>query len=657
MMVVHSSRTENQNMFRFPVLFLLCSVIISLFCDLAYADPPYKLCSNTSYYSDNSTFQTNLNTLLNSLPSNASVSKLYNTSFGNEPDNVFALYMCLDYLDPGSCHDCINMAQQDIANICPNSKEAVVWEENCQLRYSNQNFFGRLNVDDNIPLANKKNISVPEKFETVVNETLSNLAEQAAFKQSLNMYATGKVSFQDKMVYALVQCTTDLSWEDCDICLVRAIEDVLRAFYFSIGARLLSRSCYLRYEFYPFYEGATSEASIANNKRGRKIWLITILAIVSACLGVLLVVSCVCLAMRKSKKKGNREILGQHDLFHKQNDTKAQEYPYFSLASIHAATNKFSDSNKLGEGGFGPVYKGVLRDGKEVAIKRLSSYSEQGLEEFTNEVLLIMKLQHKNLVRLLGFCTDGEEKLLVYEYMPNSSLDVILFDSTKRAQLDWSRRVSIISGIARGVLYLHEDSRLRIIHRDLKASNVLLDNEMNPKISDFGTARIFAGSEGQANTATIVGTYGYMAPEYAMEGLYSVKSDVYGFGVLLLEIITGRRNTGFHLLKRAPSLTAYAWKLWDEGKGLELIDPSLVGSCDPEEFLRYLHIGLLCVQEDANDRPTMSSAVVMLKSETVSLTQPEKPAFNMGRFTNQHTEGGADSCSINGLTISNIMPR
>nr|XP_011459947.1 PREDICTED: cysteine-rich receptor-like protein kinase 25 [Fragaria vesca subsp. vesca] len=658
MMVVHSSRTRNQIMFRFPELLLLCSFIITLLCDhLAYADPPYKLCSNSSFYSDNSKFAENLYTLLSSLPSNASVSKLYNTSFGNEPDKVFAIYMCLDYLDLSSCHGCINMAQQDIANICPNSKEAVVWEENCQLRYSNQNFFGRLNVHDNIPLANTKNISAPEKFETVVNKTLSELAKQAAFNQSLNMYATGEVAFQDKIIYALVQCTTDLSGDECDSCLDRAIEDVLRKFYFSIGARLLSRSCYLRYEFYPFYEGATSEDSNANNKGGgKKIWLITILTILSACL-VILVVSCVCLAMRKSKKKGNREILGQYDLFHKENDTKAQEYPNISLASIHAATNKFSDSKKLGEGGFGPVYKGVLRDGKEVAIKRLSSCSEQGSEEFTNEVLLIMKLQHKNLVRLLGFCVEREEKLLVYEYMPNSSLDVILFDSTKRAQLDWSRRVSIISGIARGILYLHEDSRHRIIHRDLKASNVLLDNEMNPKISDFGMARIFAGSEGQANTATIVGTYGYMAPEYAMEGLYSVKSDVYSFGVLLLEIITGRRNTGFHLIKRAPSLIAYAWKLWDEGKGLELIDPLLVGSCDPEEFLRYLHIGLLCVQEDANDRPTMSSAVVMLKSETVSLTQPAKPAFNVGSFTNHHNEGGADSCSVNVLTVSNIMPR
>ncbi|TQE04128.1 hypothetical protein C1H46_010240 [Malus baccata] len=173
---------------------------------------------------------------------------------------------------------------------------------------------------------------------------------------------------------------------------------------------------------------------------------------------------------------------------------------------------------------------------------------------------------------------------------------------------------------------------------------------MNPKISDFGMARIFAGSEGQANTTTIVGTYGYMAPEYAMEGVYSVKSDVYSFGVLLLEIITGRRNASFHPIKRVPSLVTYAWKLWHDGKGLELLDPLLLDSCDPDEFLRYLHIGLLCVQEDTYDRPTMSSAVVILKSETVTLSQPEKPAFTTGRFTDHYTETAAGNSS-------NVMPR
>uniref|UniRef100_F6H7Y8 non-specific serine/threonine protein kinase n=1 Tax=Vitis vinifera TaxID=29760 RepID=F6H7Y8_VITVI len=311
-------------------------------------------------------------------------------------------------------------------------------------------------------------------------------------------------------------------------------------------------------------------------------------------------------------------------------DNSVETY-YFNLTTILAATNNFSDSNKLGEGGFGPVYKGKLLDGREIAVKRLSTKSGQGLEEFKNEVMLIIKLQHKNLVRLLGCCMEGDEKLLVYEYMANTSLDAFLFDPTKCKELDWDKRAAIVRGIARGILYLHEDSRLKIIHRDLKASNVLLDEEMNAKISDFGTARIFGSKQLDANTNRVVGTFGYMAPEYAMEGLFSVKSDTYSFGVLLLEILSGKKNSGLYSTDHSQNLLSHAWQLWNEDKGLEFIDRNLVDKCPVSEAVRWIHIALLCVQEDPNDRPPMSSVALMLGSKWVNLPQPSAPPFSVGR--------------------------
>ncbi|XP_039060281.1 G-type lectin S-receptor-like serine/threonine-protein kinase RKS1 [Hibiscus syriacus] len=232
------------------------------------------------------------------------------------------------------------------------------------------------------------------------------------------------------------------------------------------------------------------------------------------------------------------DSLGENEI---DESTRNGEFPYFELSTVAAATNDFSSDNKLGHGGFGPVYKGVLFNGEEIAVKRLLNSSGQGLQEFKNEILLTAKLQHRNLVRMLGCCIEGEEKMLIYEFLPNKSLDSIIFDESKRSMLDWKKRFEIICGIARGMLYLHQDSRLRIIHRDLKASNVLLDATMNPKISDFGMGRIFGEDQTEGDTKRVVGTYGYMSPEYAMQGHFSIKSDVYSFGVLLLEIITGKK--------------------------------------------------------------------------------------------------------------------
>ncbi|KAH9803048.1 G-type lectin S-receptor-like serine/threonine-protein kinase [Citrus sinensis] len=322
-----------------------------------------------------------------------------------------------------------------------------------------------------------------------------------------------------------------------------------------------------------------------------------------------------------------RTELGYND---RGNRKEEMELPIFDWKSIANATDNFSEENKLGEGGFGPVYKGMLIDGQEIAVKRLSKSSGQGVEEFKNEVLLIAKLQHRNLVKLLGCCMKRDERMLIYEYLPNKSLADFIFDGTRRKLLDWSKRCQIIGGIARGLLYLHQDSRLRIIHRDLKASNVLLDNEMNPKISDFGMARAFGVDQTEANTNRVVGTYGYMPPEYAIDGLFSVKSDVFSFGVL-------------------------AWRLWTEDRPVELIDKSLEDTYSLSEALRCIQVGLLCVQQRPEDRPNMASVVLMLSGER-SLPQPKQPGFFTERNLPESESSSRDNPQAgpdaNGLQIA-----
>ncbi|KAM5588476.1 hypothetical protein ABKV19_006759 [Rosa sericea] len=312
-----------------------------------------------------------------------------------------------------------------------------------------------------------------------------------------------------------------------------------------------------------------------------------------------------------------REYIGKHD---------ASELLIYDFDTMLTATDNFSITNKLGQGGFGPVYKGILQDGKEIAVKRLSSSSGQGIEEFKNEMLLISNLQHKNLVRMMGCCVKEDEKLLVYEFMPNKSLDTFLFDPMRRGELDWDRRFNIIQGIARGLLYLHHDSYVKVIHRDLKVSNILLDEKMNPKISDFGLARIIEGTQCLENTQKVVGTRGYMSPEYVMGGLFSEKSDVYSFGILMLEIISSKKNNNFFLYDQQLGFLAHAWNLWFQGKGLELVDEVFGDSYSSSEVLKCVHIGLLCVQDNAADRPTMKDIALMLSSEKDG-PQPKRPVY------------------------------
>ncbi|XP_021293802.1 cysteine-rich receptor-like protein kinase 25 [Herrania umbratica] len=654
-------------------------IVMLLFTLLSFSNeaaPTYSsyACDNSTTFAPNSTYQANIKTLLSSLSSNTSSSKngFYNTTAGQDPNLVYGTFLCRGDVSANLCQDCVASASNDIAQRCLTEKLGVIWYDECTVRYSDQNIFSIIREVPAVGKSSSASITDKDRFNQLLSNVMTSLENRAAYgDQSGKRFAAGEANFtSSQTLYSLAQCTPDLTDALCFRCLQSAIATIPTCCDGKQGARVLLPSCNVRYEMFPFYQlnGTTSRVpspSSPNSTKGkRKISSPVIIAIVAP-----IVISLVLLALalfllrRRASKK--------YDSLPEENvseEIPTSESLKFNLATIEAATNNFSSDNKIGEGGFGEVYKGNLCNGQEVAVKRLSKSSVQGAEQFKNEVVLLAKLQHRNLVRLLGFCLDGEEKLLIYEYVPNKSLDYFLFNPEKQGNLDWSRRYKIVGGIARGLIYLHEDSRLRIIHRDLKASNVLLDEDMNAKISDFGTARIFGVDQTQANTRKIVGTFGYMSPEYAMHGKFSMKSDVFSFGVLILEIISGRKNSSFYQSDGADDLLSYSWNHWTNGTLLELLDSNLRANCSRNEVVRCIHIGLLCVQEDPANRPTMTRVGLMLDSYSVSLPLPQKPAFFLrsrtelnprakGLKSSDQSSSKSTTLSINEVSVTELEPR
>ncbi|KAH0718080.1 hypothetical protein KY285_014111 [Solanum tuberosum] len=509
-----------------------------------------------------------LNTLLTSLPSKIDNYGFYKASIGQNSDRASVIVLCRGDVELQECRHCVYNVSQKLVQVCPNQKEASGGYDKCMLLYSNESITDTTTFSKLFYLKETQNASKPDEFNKELGKLLVRLRVVAAHGDPRRKYASGNATGPDfQTIFALVQCTPDLPPQNCFDCLTKAYEDMGKK-----GGRIIGARCNFRYGTSRFFrlDVGSSVAPPPEGEGGDDKTVRTVIIIVVPTVTIVLLIACISvILMRRRKKKLVGEIQSMRG-----DDISTTESLQYDFSTIRAATNNFSDANMLGQGGFGPVYKGKLQNGKEIAVKRLSADSGQ--------------------------------------------------DSVKRTQLDWERRSTIIRGVAREFFTF---MRILDFESFIVISKLVMFYLMRKCILKFPTLA-WQGYLSWVKLKATQAEFGYMAPEYAMHGQFSVKSDVFSFGVLVLEILSGKKNTCFRNGEYMEDLLSYAWRNWREGTAINLIDPILTGSSGlVPDIMRCIHIALLCVQENIGDRPTIAAVVLMLSSLSLSLPVPSGPAY------------------------------
>ncbi|KAH6763224.1 cysteine-rich RLK protein 2 [Perilla frutescens var. hirtella] len=598
---------------------MIITTVILLLPDAIFAEPrsqKIKLICGSQPEHNTTLYVPNFVATMENISTQMRVSGFGIAATGSGPDRNYGLAQCYGDLSLVDCVLCYAEARTVLPQCYP-VNGGRIYLDGCFMRAENYTFFEEYTGPNDH--AECGNITRHDStFEVSVRQAMSQAVSAA---QSNNGYGRAQLAVagrRNESAYVLADCWRTISASACRACLENASASISGCLPASEG-RALNTGCFMRYSDTNFLNPIPRSGS----SRGRVIGIV--IAAFSA--AVLVIIGAVTgfytWKNRTIEKKRKGDAVKLVKTLHDRSLN-------FKHSTLEKATASFDEANKLGQGGFGTVYKGVLPDGREIAVKRLFFNNKHRAADFYNEVNIISSVEHKNLVRLLGCSCSGPESLLVYEFLQNKSLDRFIFDSSNGKALNWEKRLEIIIGTAEGLVYLHENTKTRIIHRDIKASNILLDSRLRARIADFGLARSFQEDKSHISTA-IAGTLGYMAPEYLAHGQLTEKVDVYSFGVLLLEIVTGRQNNRSKTTEYTDSLINIAWKHFQQRTVEELFDPNLMlhnySTINiKNEILRVVHVGLLCTQEIPSLRPTMSKALLMLVGKE-HLPAPTNPPF------------------------------